>query len=76
MSGAKIRKICVFMDETHQEMGQTISPPTRRAAAVAVIENPYAGVFSKDLETLMQIGEQLGDTLGRRAVKALSLIHI
>jgi len=73
MSGAKIRKICVFVDETHQEMGQTISPPTRRAAAVAVIENPYAGAFSKDLEKLMQIGEELGDLLGRRAVEALGI---
>lgn len=73
MSVAKIRKITVFLDETHQEMGQPINPPTRRAAAVAVIENPYAGVYSKDLETLMQIGEELGDLLGRRAVQALGI---
>lgn len=73
MSKAKIRKISVFMDETHKEMGQAISPPTRRAAAVAVIENPYAGNYSEDLETLMVIGEELGDLLGRRAVEALGI---
>lgn len=73
MSNAKIRKICVFMDETHKEMGQAISPPTRRAAAVAVIENPYAGQYSEDLEALMVIGEELGDLLGRRAVEALGI---
>lgn len=73
MSKAKIRKISVFMDETHQEMGQTISPPTRRAAAVAVIENPYAGEYAEDLEALMVIGEELGDLLGRRAVAALGI---
>ncbi len=73
MSQAKIRKICVFLDETHKEMGQAIVPPTRRAAAVAVIENPYAGKFSEDLETLMVIGEELGDLLGRRAVEALGI---
>ena len=73
MSVAKIRKISVFLDETHKEMGKTISPPTRRAAAVAVIENPYAGAFSEDLETLMQIGEELGELLGQRAVQALGI---
>ena len=73
MSVARIRKISVFLDETHKEMGKTISPPTRRAAAVAVIENPYAGAFSEDLETLMQIGEELGELLGQRAVQALGI---
>lgn len=73
MTQAKIRKIAVFLDETHQEMGKAISPPTRRAAAVAVIENPYAGAYSEDLEALMVIGEELGDLLGRRAVEALGI---
>ncbi len=40
---AKIRKIVAFVEETNTEMGRAIDPPTRRAAAVAVIENPYAG---------------------------------
>jgi len=33
MSSATIRKIVMFMDETHIEMDKNISPPTRRAAA-------------------------------------------
>ncbi len=70
---AKIRKIAVFLDETHREMGQTIAPPTRRAAAVAVIENPFAGRFVEDLEPLMEIGAELGDLLGRRCVEALGI---
>ncbi|MHA7852620.1 amino acid synthesis family protein [Roseovarius sp.] len=70
---AKIRKIAVFLDETHIEMGQTIAPPTRRAAAVAVIENPFAGRFEADLEILMDIGAELGDLLGRRCVEALGI---
>jgi len=73
MVQAKIRKIVSFIDETHQEMGKTISPPTRRAAAVAVIENPYAGVFSEDLETLMTIGEELGGLLGDKCVALLGI---
>ncbi len=73
MSRAKIRKIAVFVDEIHQEMGQAINPPTRRAAAVAVIENPHAQEYVEDLEALMVIGEELGDLLGRRAVEALGI---
>lgn len=70
---AKIRKLAVFLDETHLEMGQPVSPATRRAAAVAVIENPFAGRFERDLTLLMEIGAELGDLLGRRCVEALGI---
>jgi hypothetical protein len=73
MSKAKIRKLVVIVDEVHTEMNQAVSPPTRRAAAVAVIENPFAGKFADNLDELMDIGEELGDLLGRRAVAALGV---
>jgi Amino acid synthesis len=69
----KIRKIATFVEETQSEMGRTIDPPTRRAAAVAVIENPYAGKYVEDLSELMLIGEQLGELLTLRAVAALGI---
>ena len=71
MSELNIRKIVTVVDETHSEMGQEIAPPSRRAAAIAIIENPYAGQYAEDLETLMQFGEELGGLLGRKAVQAL-----
>ena len=46
---AKIRKLLTFVEETRLEMGQADEPPTRRAAAVAVIENPFAGRYVEDL---------------------------
>jgi hypothetical protein len=70
---ARIRKIAVFLDETHLEMGQSVSPPTRRAAAVAVIENPFAGRYEADLSALIDIGAELGALLGRRCVQALGI---
>jgi hypothetical protein len=70
---ASIRKIATFVEETHTEMGRSIDPPTRRAAAVAVIENPYAGKFVEDLSELMLIGEELGELLTLRAVAALGI---
>ena len=51
---AEIRKISVTVEETHLEMGRAISPPTRKAVAVAVIENPFAGVYQEDLTDLME----------------------
>ena len=65
--------IAVVVEDTHEEAGQIISPPTRRAAAVAVIENPFAGTYQDDLEMLMAIGEELGGLLGERCVAALSI---
>jgi len=70
---ADVRKIAVFLDETHREMGRTIAPPTRRAAAVAVIRNPYAGRYQHDLAVLMEIGSEMGAMLGNRAVRALGI---
>lgn len=70
---ASIRKIATFVEETRNEMGRTIAPPTRRAAAVAVIENPYAGKYVEDLSELMLIGEELGELLTLRAVVALGI---
>src|SRR3546814_16472943 len=70
---AKIRKIVVVVEETREEMGREISPPTCRAAALAVIANPFADRFQDDLEILMQIGEELGQLLGDKAVAALDV---
>ncbi len=70
---AKIRKLIVEVEETRSEMGQEVDPPTRKAAAIAVIENPFAGRYVAELEPLMAIGEELGDLLGRRAVAALGI---
>jgi len=70
---ASIRKIVTFVEETRTEMGRTVNPPTRRAAAAAVIENPCAGTYVEDLSELMAIGEELGELLALRAVAALGI---
>jgi hypothetical protein len=70
---AEIRKLAVFLEETHGEMGQPVSPPTRKAAAVAVIRNPFAGRYVADLAPLIAIGAELGGLLGRKCVEALGI---
>ena len=70
---AQIRKIIVQVDEVHIEMGKAISPPTRRALAMAVIHNPLAGSYTENLDALIAIGEELGGLLGDKCVKALGI---
>jgi Amino acid synthesis len=70
---AKIRKLVTFVEETQSEMDQTVDPPTRRAAAAAVIENPFAGRYVDDLTELTEIGEELGALLTERAIAALGI---
>ena len=68
-----IRKIVVVVDETLTEMGRAVSPPVRRAAAMAVIVNPFAGKYVEDLAPLMDMGEELGRILSEKAVAALGV---
>jgi hypothetical protein len=70
---ANIRKIIVQVDEVRIEMGQAVNPPTRRALAMAVIDNPYAGAYAENLDQLVAIGEELGGLLGERCVQALGI---
>jgi len=70
---AKIRKLVVQVEETRLEMGLAVDPPTHKAVAMAVIENPFAGRFQDDLTELMDIGEELGGLLGQACVRALGI---
>ena len=70
---AKIRKIVTVVEETRSEMGRVVDPPTRRAASIAVIENPFAGRYVEDLQELVDIGEELGALLAEYAVNALGI---
>jgi hypothetical protein len=68
-----IRKLLTIVEETHTEGGRPVTPPTRKAAAIAVIANPFAGRFVADLDELVQAGAMLGGLLGERAVRALGI---
>ena len=70
---ARIRKLIVQLDEVHREMDRPVDPPTRRALAMAVIDNPCAGRYVDKLDELIAIGEELGGLLGARCVQALGI---
>jgi len=70
---AQIRKLIVQVDETRIEMGRSITPPVRKALAMAVIHNPCAGRYVENLDELIAIGEELGALLGSKCVEALGI---
>lgn len=70
---ASIRKLIVEVEETRLESGRAVDPPTRKALAIAVIDNPCAGRYVDNLDELVAIGEELGGLLGERCVKALGI---
>ena len=66
-----IRKT-VFIKEiiTTDEMGNPCDLITR-AAAMAIVRNPYAGIDQEDLSQLFDFGNQLGQSLTKEMVKML-----
>ena len=70
---ADIRKTSVIVEETRSDIGRPVDPPTRKAAAIAVIKNPFAGRYVEDLSELMDIGSELGALLGGMCVAALGI---
>ncbi len=73
MSAADIRKLVTVVEETRREIGRAVDPPVRQAAAIAVVANPYAGRFSRELGLLEEAGAVLGALLAGRAVAALGV---
>ena len=68
-----IRKYITIVEETVKEGGKKVDPITRKAAAIAVIKNPFAGKYVENLDPLVDVGEELGGILAKRAVEALKI---
>jgi len=68
-----IRKWYSFVDDTlANETGVAADgEPVRKVAVAAVIQNPYAGVFSEDLGAIVGDSAALGEEFGRRLLVAL-----
>ncbi len=67
----KIRKLVTVTEEILADGGRAAMRPLRKVAAVAVIENPFAGKFVDDLAALIDAGEELGALLAKKATEAL-----
>ncbi len=68
----KIKRVLTFLDETRVADGRDVVPPLRKAAAVAIIDNPFAGRFVQDLSPLTRASEALGREICAIAVRLLT----
>ena len=68
----RIKRVLTFLDETRVADGRDAVPPLRKAAAVAIIDNPFAGRFVQDLSPLTRASEAIGREICAIAVRLLA----
>jgi len=66
-----IRKKTICVEEIFHEGGPVAEKPLRRAAAIAVIRNPFAGSYVANIEGFMEDLKPLGLEMARQLVAAL-----
>ncbi|MEQ8296606.1 MAG: amino acid synthesis family protein [Nitratireductor sp.] len=66
-----IRKLAVFFEEIVHDGGPAAAEPRRRAAAMALVKNPFAGRYEEDIEAAMDELKPLGADLTERLIAAL-----
>src|SRR5690348_15586935 len=71
MAEVQIRKKFIAVEEIFHEGGPIASVPLRRAAALAVIHNPFAGAYVKEIASFMDDLKPLGLEMARSLVTAL-----
>lgn len=72
MPGMELRQLVVQCQEIHSEGGRALSTPTLRAAACAVLHNPYAGGAPlDDFTPLVERSVEVGALLTTRALALL-----
>ena len=68
----RIKRVLTFLDETRVADGRDTVPPLRKAAAVAIVDNPFAGRFVQDLSPLTRASESIGREICAIAVRLLA----
>ncbi len=66
-----IRKIAMLVEEIFHEGGPAADEPRRRAAAMALVGNPFAGRYVAELQGAMEDLKPLGLMLSDRLIEAL-----
>jgi hypothetical protein len=66
-----LRRVVVQTEEIRHEGGPPPTEPLLKAAALAVVGNPYAGRYEPDIEHAMDDLKPLGDYLAHRLVTVL-----
>src|SRR5688500_392695 len=56
----QIKRTLTFVDETAVEAGHAVNPPLRKVAVAAILDNPFAGRFERDLSSRTKASEEVG----------------
>jgi len=68
----QIKRTLTFIEEIAEEAGQRADPPLRKVAVVAIIDNPFAGRFERDLKLLTDASAEIGRTICMQAIAMLA----
>ena len=68
----QIKRTLTFVDEVAQEAGQRVEPVLRKVAVVAVLDNPFAGRFERDLSSLTDASAAIGKHISTLAMALLA----
>ncbi len=71
MPDVEVRKRVMIVEEIFHEGGPPAPKPLTRAAALAVIRNPFAGRYVEDIASFMKDLEPLGLAMARELIAAL-----
>ena len=71
MPDIKLRKIITSSEEIFHEGGPVPAKSLRRASALAVIENPFAGRYEPDIQGFMEDLKPLGLQMAEKLIAAL-----
>jgi hypothetical protein len=71
MPEVQIRKRLLLVEEIFHEGGPTAATPLRRAAALVIIRNPYAGGYIEEIHSFMDDLKPLGLEMALSLVAAL-----
>lgn len=66
-----LRKTVLSVEEVFHEGGPAPATPLRRAAALAIIKNPFAGRYVEDIQPFMEDLKPLGLQMAGRLVETL-----
>ncbi|WP_157100236.1 amino acid synthesis family protein [Rhodoplanes sp. Z2-YC6860] len=67
----QIKRTLAFVDEVAQEAGQRVEPVLRKVAVVAVLDNPFAGRYERDLSSLTAASAAVGKHISSLAMTLL-----
>ena len=70
-----LRKTMLFVEEIHHDGGPVPAMPRRRAAIVALVQNPFAGGYTEDLQSAMDDLKPLGLMLTDQLIEAMGGIE-